>query len=127
MSEMPSGLLGNGFPPYFSSLVGWHPHDAGTIELRRRQRQLVTLARAALFPRSLHVQPLALAPGAGERAVDVNVDAEIGALRADLVRRDHVIHQRLDEGGLVEIEKGVAGGLRCGDRRLWGRLGFAGG
>ena len=60
---------------------------------------------------ALHVEAVALAPAAGERAIDVDVDAEIGALRADLVGRDHVIDQRLDEGGLVEIEEGIAGRL----------------
>src|SRR5882757_4695264 len=52
--------------------------DAGTIELRGRQRQLKTLARGALLPGALHVQALTLAPGAGECAIDVNIDAEVG-------------------------------------------------
>ena len=79
--------------------------DAGAIELRGRERQLVALARRAELPRALHVEAVALAPGAGERAVDVDVDAEIGALGAELVGRDHVIDQRLDERRLVEIEE----------------------
>src|ERR1700722_1830079 len=44
--------------------------DAGAIELRGRERQLVALARHARVPRPLHVETIALAPGAGERAVD---------------------------------------------------------
>src|SRR5260221_12926444 len=59
--------------------------DAGAIKLRRRQRQLVALARGPLPPRTLHIEALALAPGAGKGAIDVDIDAEIGALRADLI------------------------------------------
>src|SRR5262249_3090200 len=81
--------------------------DAGAVELRRRQRQLVALARHAELPRPLQVEAVALAPGAGERAVDIDVDADVGALGAELVRRHHVVDQRLDEGGLVEIEERV--------------------
>ena len=91
--------------------------DAGAIKLGRCQRQLIALARRALFPRPLHIKAVALAPAAGERAVDVDVDAEIGAFRADLVGRDHVIDQGLDEGGFIEIEEFIAGGLRRGRRR----------
>src|SRR4029077_17706240 len=54
----------------------------------------------------------ALAPGPSECAIDVNVDAEIGPLRANLVGRDHVIHQRLNECCLVKIEEFIS-------RRLW--------
>src|SRR6266545_3805822 len=45
--------------------------DAGAIELRRGQRQLVALAWRALLPRALHIKAAAIAPGARERAVDV--------------------------------------------------------
>src|ERR1700704_790059 len=85
--------------------------DSGAIKLRRRQRQLVPLARRALLPGALHIEPIALAPTAPERALDIDVDAEIGALWANLVGRDHVIDQRLDEGGLIEIEEGIAGSV----------------
>ena len=47
--------------------------DAGPVKLRRRQRQLVALARRALLPGSLHIEPVALAPAAGERAIDVEL------------------------------------------------------
>ena len=93
--------------------------DAGAIELRRRQRQLVALARGAELPGSLHIKTVALAPAARQSAVDIDVDAEIGAFRADFVGGDHVIDQRLDKGRFVEIEKGVAGRLG-GRRRLGG-------
>src|SRR5450631_2383879 len=86
--------------------------DAGAIKLRRRQRQLIALARSALPPRTLHIEALTLAPGAGKGAIDVDVDAEIGALRADLIGGHHVIHQAFDKGGLIEIEEGVSGRLR---------------
>src|SRR5713226_9587563 len=86
--------------------------DAGAIKLRRRQRQLVALTRGPLPPRTLHVEALALAPGAGKGAIDVDVDAKIGALRADLIGGHHVIHETLDKGSLIEIEEGVSGGLR---------------
>src|ERR1700733_13189246 len=46
--------------------------DAGAIKLGRCQRQLIALARRALFPGALHIKPVALAPAAGERAVDVD-------------------------------------------------------
>src|SRR5262249_12140116 len=60
--------------------------------------------------------------GAGGGAVDTGVGGDAGALGAVLVRRPHVADQRLDEGGLVEMEERVArapGGLR---RRGRGRL-----
>src|ERR1700730_6452081 len=91
--------------------------DAGAIKPRRRQRQLVALARSALPPRTLHIEALTLAPGAGKGAIDVDVDAEIGALRTDLIGGHHVIHQDLDKGSLIEIEKGVSGLRRTGGCR----------
>src|SRR3979411_2342783 len=104
--------------------------DAGAIKLRRRQRQLVALARSALPPRTLHVEAFTLAPGAGKGAIDVDIDAEIGALRADLIGGHHVIHQALDEGSLIEIEEGVSGGLwrngGCRGRSWLGLCGFWG-
>src|SRR5262249_25621070 len=88
--------------------------DAGAIELRRRKRQLIALARQAYLPRPLHIEPLALAPGAAERAVDVDVDADLGAFRRELVGWHHVIDQRLDESRLVEVQELVALGRRLG-------------
>src|SRR6516165_7091431 len=88
--------------------------DAGAIELRGRERQLVALARHAHLPRPLHIEPLALAPGACERAVDVDVDADLGAFGCELVRWHHVIDQRLDESSLVEVQELVALGRRWG-------------
>src|SRR5216683_6900543 len=44
--------------------------DAGAVKLRRRERQLIALARHAQFPRTLHVESLALAPAARKRAID---------------------------------------------------------
>src|SRR5690242_5737476 len=38
--------------------------DAGAVELRGCQRQLIALARHTLLPRALHVEAVALAPGA---------------------------------------------------------------
>src|SRR3954452_13246637 len=49
--------------------------DAGAIELRGRQRQLVALAWLAELPGPLHIQPLPFAPSAGQRAIDVDIDA----------------------------------------------------
>ncbi len=46
----------------------------------------------------------------------IDVDADVGALGRELVGRHHVVDQRLDEGRLLEIEEGVAGG----DGRLRG-------
>src|SRR5262245_16829910 len=99
--------------------------DAGAIELCWRQRQLIALARLALLPGALHVEAVALAPGAREGTVDIDVDADVGALRAELVSRHHVVDQRLDEGDFLEIEELVGGGWRCGGgwllrlRLLW--------
>ena len=70
--------------------------------------EVKALARSAELPGPLHIKALALAPGTGQRPIDVNVDGQISALRADLIGGDHVIHQRLDEGGLIHIEKGVS-------------------
>src|SRR5262249_58819129 len=85
------------------------------------------------LPRPLHIEPLALAPGARERAVDVNVDADLGAFGSELVGWHHVINQRLDESRLVKVQelvalgRGLGGGLLrlcarsrnggCGGRR----------
>ncbi len=90
--------------------------DAGAIELRGRERQLVALARHALLPRPLHVEAVAVAPGARERAVDEDVDADVGALGAELVGRHHVVDQRLDERRFLEIEERVAGTGWCRGR-----------
>src|SRR5262249_24337033 len=92
--------------------------DPLAVELRRRERQLVALLWRGLLPRALHVEPVALSPGGGARAVDIDVDAEIGALGRELVGRHHVVDQRLDEGGLLEVEERVALGGRCGSRLL---------
>jgi len=45
---------------------------------------------------------------AGERAVDVGVETEVGALGRVRVRRHHMVDQRLDEGRFFGIEIGVA-------------------
>src|SRR5262249_45182759 len=87
--------------------------DAGAIKLRRGERQLIALAWRPQFPRALHVETLALAPGARERTIDIDVDADIGPLRAELVRRYHMIDERLDEGRFGEIEKRIALGGGC--------------
>src|SRR6516164_5622107 len=101
-------------PPVGLAAIGIGRRDAGAIELRGRERQLVTLARHAHLPRSLHVEPLALAPGARERAVNVDVDADLGAFGRELVGRHHVIDQRLDESRLVKVQELVALGRRLG-------------
>src|SRR5262249_41047314 len=88
--------------------------DAGAIELRWREWQLIALARQAYLPPPLHIEPLALAPGPRERAVDVDVDADFGAFRRELVGWHHVINQRLDESRLVEVQELVAVGRRLG-------------
>ena len=81
--------------------------DTGAIEFRRRQRQLITLARHAGLPRPLHVEAVALAPTAGQRAVDEDVDAHVGAFGRMLIGRHHVIDHRFDECSLVKIEIGI--------------------
>src|SRR5262249_60095280 len=105
--------------------------DAGAIELRRRKRQLIALARQAYLPRPLHIEPLALAPGAAERAVYVDVDADLGAFGRELVGWHHVIDQRLDESRLVEVQELVALGRRLSGGllrlRARGRNGGVGG
>ncbi len=103
--------------------MGIGGRDAGAIELRRRERQLVALARHAGLPWSLHVEAIALAPGARKRAVDIDVDAEVGALRRELIGGHHVIDQRLDERRLLQIQEGITGGRgsRGGLLRLRGR------
>ncbi len=84
--------------------------DAGAVKLRRRERQLIALARHAQFPRTLHVESLALAPAARKRAIDVDVDPDIGAFGGEFVGRHHVIHERLDKGRFREIQERVTGG-----------------
>src|SRR5262249_8015731 len=92
--------------------------DARAIELRRRERQLIALARQAYLPRPLHIEPLALAPGARERAVNVDVDADLAAFGRELVGRHHVIDQRLDESRLVKVQELRALGRRLGSGLL---------
>ena len=86
--------------------------DPGAVKLRGRERQLIPLARRALLPRALHVEPIAFAPRAGQCAIDIDVDADVGAFRREIVRRHHVVDQRFDERGLIEIEECIAGGCR---------------
>src|SRR5262249_3752288 len=74
--------------------------DAGAVKLRGSERQLVALTRSAALPRPLQVEAVALAPAAGERAVDIDVDADVGALGGELIGGHHVVDQRLDEGRL---------------------------
>ena len=101
--------------------------DTGAVKLRGRQRQLVALVRRAALPRSLHIETVALAPAAGERPINVDVEADVGALRRQLIGRDHVVDQRLDESRLFEVEECIAGlrgrvGIGRGDRlRFCGR------
>src|SRR5262249_31324147 len=87
--------------------------------------QLIALARQAYLPRPLHIEPLALAPSARECAVDVEVDADLGAFGREVVGWHHVIDQRLDESRLVEVQELVALGRRF-DGGLW-RLQAGGG
>src|SRR5262249_35747262 len=54
--------------------------NAGTIQLRWCERNLISLARHAFLPWTLHIKALAFAPAAGKRAIDVDVDSDIGAL-----------------------------------------------
>src|SRR5262245_51150594 len=82
-------------------------HNSGAIEIGRRKRKLIALARHAIPPRTLQVEALAFAPPSCERAVDVNVDAEVGALRRQCVGWHHVVDQRLDKSLLLEIEISV--------------------
>src|SRR5258706_809770 len=92
--------------------------DAGAVERRGRDRQLVALVRRSRLPRALLVQALALAPGARESAVDVDGEPYVGALRRVLVGGHHVIDQRLHERRFVGVEVGI--GRRA---RRWGRRG----
>src|SRR6266446_3565823 len=83
------------------------------------------LGRQAYLPRPLHIEPLALAPGTPERAVDVDVDADLGAFGRELVGWHHVIDQRLDESRLIEVQelvalgRGLGGGLLRLRARSW--------
>src|SRR5262249_2172937 len=111
--------------------IGIGRRDAGAIELRWRERQLIALARQAYLPRPLHIEPFAFAPGPRERAVDVDVDADFGAFRRELVGWHHVINQRLDESRLVEVQELVTVGRRLGGGllrlRAWSWNGGCGG
>ncbi len=87
--------------------------DPGAIELRRRQRQLIALAGHAKLPWPLHIEAIAFAPGACQRAIDVDIDADVGALGRVFIGRDHVVDQRLDECGLFIMQELIA---PCGRR-----------
>src|SRR5262245_49974233 len=54
--------------------------NAGAVQLCRRERKLIALARHAQLPWALHVEALPFTPAAGKRAIDVDVDSDIGAL-----------------------------------------------
>jgi len=56
----------------------------------------------------LLVHAIAFAPGASERAVDVDIEAQVGALGRVLVRRHHVIDQRFDECCFLRVQVDVA-------------------
>src|SRR5215469_4089448 len=101
--------------------IGIGRRNAGPIELRRRERKLIALARYPRLPRPLRIEPIALAPGAGERAIDIDVDAHIGALGRELIGGHHVIDQRLDERRLLKIEERIAGCRGRGGLSLRGR------
>ena len=74
--------------------------NAGAVKLRGSERQLIALARRPRFPWALHIKTLALAPPSRKRPIDIDIDTDIGSLRAELVCRHHVIHERFDEGRL---------------------------
>jgi hypothetical protein len=62
------------------------------------------------------------APGARERAVNVDIDADLGAFWRELVGWQNVIDQRLDESRLVKVQELVAlGRLGSGLLRLRAR------
>src|SRR5262249_5249803 len=116
-------LLGRAFVEGLAkglAAIGVRARDRGAVERGRRQRQLIALVGRALAPQALHIKPVALARGAGGRAVDINGDANLGAARRQLVGRDHVIDHRLDERHLLRLEIDIAGGLRRSGRWLCG-------
>src|SRR5262249_56853328 len=75
-------------------------------------------ACSARLPGLLQMESLSLAPGARERAVNVDVDADLAALGRELVGWHHVIDQRLDESRLVKVQELVALGHRLGSGLL---------
>src|SRR5438874_2570696 len=85
-------ILAEGF-----AAIGIRALDADAIKLGRRERGLVALVGRPQGPRPLHVEAVALAPAAGERAIDVDVDADVGTLGRELVGGHHVIDQSLHE------------------------------
>src|SRR5215831_15465736 len=98
--------------------------DAGPIELSRRERKLISLARRSEFRWALHVQAIALAPSTRKCAINVDVDADFGTLGAKLVGGNHMIDQCFDEGRLFEVQKNVSrsGRSRSRNSRLLLRL-----
>jgi len=55
---------------------------------------------------------------AGQGAIDVDGDPEIGSLGRKLIGRHHVIDERFDKSCLVEIEELISGDVRGAGSRL---------
>src|SRR6267378_2083620 len=91
-------------------------------ELRRRERQLITLRRRSRLPWAAPIQPLAGAPGAAELLVQIIGNPGSQCTRPRLVRGDQPLAGRLDEEHLRGVEEEVGGVGLLGDAR-----GFRGG
>src|ERR1700722_1066593 len=97
--------------------------DASGEEFARRQRQLVAVLRLALLEWAAAIEPRAVAPSAGELAVDVGKAPAIGAGRRKPIRRNKGIvgggeERRLGRGeGQIDVACwSCGGGGRCRKR-----------
>src|SRR5258706_9544827 len=83
-------------------------------EFRRRERQLITLARCSRLPWTASIQPLARAPGSAQLLIEIVGNPGAQSTRPRLVRRDQPLAGSLDEEHLRGIEEEI------------GRLGWLG-
>src|SRR5262249_16638091 len=75
--------------------------NARPDELVRRERERQTVLRLRLFPRAVHVEPLAFAEATGELTIYENRKTAIHAVRRQGIGRAHDVDHGLDEGRLV--------------------------
>jgi hypothetical protein len=64
------------------------------------------------------METVAFAPAACKRAVDEDIESEIGAFGSQFVGRDHMIDECFDKSRLIGIKKRVARAGRCHGRLL---------
>src|SRR5439155_22462102 len=103
-------------PPVGALTVAIGLGDTRTIELLRREGELVALLRDALTPGPLAIVLAHGAERSGELAIDEVRDAGFTGAGSEAVRRDEARHRRFDERRLGSHEECVRVAGRCSAR-----------